>query len=151
MQTPTPEQPEAPGPRPGSPLPGPRPGPRPGPPGFPKPGPSNVPATAAVNSEAGGNRQSSTDADPSEQHGTPQEQQTQAPEQQTQSPEQQSGSPEPTVTTRGKGATGNDQVDTALTALDDLEDDDLANHHDRLAAAHEELHRALSQARPDQG
>lgn len=42
--------------------------------------------------------------------------------------------------------TGNPQVDAALARLVDLDDQPVDAHHERLAAAHEELHRALDEA-----
>ena len=39
--------------------------------------------------------------------------------------------------------TGHDQVDLVLAGLDGIADEPLANHHDRLEAAHEALHRVL--------
>lgn len=42
--------------------------------------------------------------------------------------------------------TGNDEVDAALGRLADLDDADLADHHERLSAAHEALHGVLDEA-----
>jgi len=47
--------------------------------------------------------------------------------------------------------TGDAEVDAALRALDDLAETPLAEHHDRLAAAHERIHAALDPDRADSG
>ncbi|GAB3925039.1 hypothetical protein GCM10011575_04770 [Microlunatus endophyticus] len=47
--------------------------------------------------------------------------------------------------------TGQPAVDHALTALQGLESEPLTDHHDRLAAVHEELHAALNPDQPDAG
>jgi hypothetical protein len=39
--------------------------------------------------------------------------------------------------------TGDPEIDRALAGLADLPDAPLSEHHDRLASAHEVLHRAL--------
>jgi len=47
--------------------------------------------------------------------------------------------------------TGQPAVDHALAALQGLESEPLADHHDRLAAVHEDLHAALNPDQPDAG
>lgn len=44
----------------------------------------------------------------------------------------------------GIPTTGQPAVDSALASLQGLESEPLADHHDRLAAVHEELHAALN-------
>lgn len=112
----------------------PKPGPRPGPGAFPKPGPRPGPAGASPTP----NTQASDTAEVSAVDA--------APEQTSDAEAANTSAPSP----KRAGDTGNADVDAAMGALADLEDDDLANHHDRLATAHEALHRTLSQARPDQ-
>ncbi len=48
--------------------------------------------------------------------------------------------------------TGVDQIDDALTELDGIADQPVADHHDRLSRVHESLHTALHQPaeRPDE-
>jgi hypothetical protein len=48
-------------------------------------------------------------------------------------------------------ATGHSAVDDALQLLGDLRSMPLAEHHDRLARAHEALHRTLERSEPDTG
>lgn len=45
--------------------------------------------------------------------------------------------------------TGESEVDRALESLQDLDSQPLNDHHDRLARAHEELHRALNSEQQD--
>ncbi|OYO09599.1 hypothetical protein CGZ94_18240 [Enemella evansiae] len=47
--------------------------------------------------------------------------------------------------------TGHDQVDGVLAELDGLADQPVAEHHDRLARAHEALHGVLSDESSDSG
>lgn len=44
--------------------------------------------------------------------------------------------------------TGESQVDRALESLQGIESQPLADHHDRLARVHEELHAALNAENP---
>jgi hypothetical protein len=50
---------------------------------------------------------------------------------------------EPTAEEPAPPATGDPEIDRALSELADLPERPLGEHHDRLAAAHEVLHRAL--------
>lgn len=46
----------------------------------------------------------------------------------------------------GRPRTGVDEIDAALTELDGLADQPVAEHHDRLSRVHEALHTALHQS-----
>ena len=48
-------------------------------------------------------------------------------------------------------STGDAEIDRALSELTDLPSTPLGEHHDRLAAVHEVLHRALERDEPDHG
>lgn len=52
--------------------------------------------------------------------------------------------PEQSPETAGPPKTGEPEVDRALESLQGLESAPLPEHHDRLARAHEDLHRALN-------
>lgn len=64
-------------------------------------------------------------------------------------------STQPTPAVPPAPQTGHEQVDAVLTELDGLADQPVADHHDRLARAHEALHGVLSDesdaADPGQG
>ncbi|GAB3624802.1 hypothetical protein GCM10027418_28870 [Mariniluteicoccus endophyticus] len=47
--------------------------------------------------------------------------------------------------------TGHAEIDAALQRLADLDELDLASHHERLASAHEVLHAALDEATRPRG
>ena len=58
---------------------------------------------------------------------------------------------EPTPKRDTPPSTGDAEIDRALSELTDLPSAPLSEHHDRLAAVHEVLHRALDRDESDRG